>query len=370
MLKLHFLDVGHGDSIIIEYKQDKNKIPVFGVIDSNIPISATTPPALHKLKELGAKNLSFIALTHPHKDHYTGLSAILKKYQDKIDRFYSFPLNNYVPGRLKKLARIYQKIHDETDSLALKKNLKEFVEILFLVKKYIGENHWEEPNGCDNKIAPKGFAGLEISVSLPLPKNKGPYFQMITRGDPGVTSSNNLNKISMAFCLKYRGHEIVLAGDGTHSSWMGHKNHFKRMAAPFGGNTAKLPHHGSKQDCSQQVIQHIFSEQKGVNKIGIISADGQTHPHPHLFNTLMQNNIYPFCTNLSKVCGANLLQFNNDADLSPQFMHQLNLVTDSTYRDKRQPCQGDICVTFEDDGSIQVDSQYNNLCPYRETIPF
>lgn len=370
MLKIHFLNVGHGDSIIIEYQRDKDQNSIFGVIDSNVPVDSTTPPTLDKLKKLGAENLSFIALTHPHKDHYTGLSAILKEYQGRVDRFYSFPINAYVPGRLKKLAQIYQKIHDETDSSTLKKGAFEFVEILHLIKKHIGENRWEEPNGCDNKIAPEGFLGLDMYVSLPLSKNKGPYFEMIESGNPHIMFHHDLNKISMAFCIKYHGHEIVLAGDGTHSCWMGHKDHFKRMGSPFGGIVTKLPHHGSKHDCSQRVINHIFSKQEDTKKVGIISADGLSHPHPEIFKNLTENNIHPFCTNLSKKCGANLMQFNTEPDLTPQFNHQLNLVTDPAYKEKHQPCQGDICVSFEDNGSINVESQYNNLCPYREVFPF
>lgn len=52
--------------------------------------------AYAKLEELNANNVSFVALTHPHLDHYLGLSCTLKDF--KVNYFFSFPLTiNGVP---------------------------------------------------------------------------------------------------------------------------------------------------------------------------------------------------------------------------------------------------------------------------------
>jgi metal-dependent hydrolase (beta-lactamase superfamily II) len=65
MLKVHVLNVEHGDSIIVEFNGS------FGLIDSNR--CGQRIPALEKLQALGAERLRFVALTHPHHDHYRGI---------------------------------------------------------------------------------------------------------------------------------------------------------------------------------------------------------------------------------------------------------------------------------------------------------
>ena len=98
-LHVHVLNVGHGDSIILEYKRNDER--VYGLIDSNSN-APTEPPALTRLKELGATGLSFVCLTHPHRDHYCGMYQILREYKGRINEFYTFPLarlsEKYVKG--------------------------------------------------------------------------------------------------------------------------------------------------------------------------------------------------------------------------------------------------------------------------------
>ena len=67
MLTFYILNVGHGLSVVIEYSREHNS--VYGVVDSNVGAGGT-PQALLKLRELGATSLSFLCLTHPHRDHF------------------------------------------------------------------------------------------------------------------------------------------------------------------------------------------------------------------------------------------------------------------------------------------------------------
>jgi beta-lactamase superfamily II metal-dependent hydrolase len=104
MLRLHFLNVGHGDSIILE--EIVGTETHYAVIDSNHQ-GPGIPVALRKLRELGATRLSFMLLTHPHRDHYRGLLQILREYPNAIGSFFIFPLGEFVPNRIKSLSRHY-----------------------------------------------------------------------------------------------------------------------------------------------------------------------------------------------------------------------------------------------------------------------
>ncbi len=73
-MKLTFKNVGQGDSIIIERKDNnKNKI---GIIDANKE-GLKTNPTLEYLKSSSYRQIDFILLSHPHYDHFSGLEDIL-----------------------------------------------------------------------------------------------------------------------------------------------------------------------------------------------------------------------------------------------------------------------------------------------------
>ena len=93
MLRFHFLNVGQGSSTIVE--REENGKHHFGVIDSNCR-RAEENEVLRKLTSLGAKKLSFVMLTHPHADHYAGMSDILHRFQRRIGAFYVFDVGDLI----------------------------------------------------------------------------------------------------------------------------------------------------------------------------------------------------------------------------------------------------------------------------------
>jgi len=216
LLNIYILNVNKGESIVLHHEKELKHS--FAVIDS-YSVGQQTPPALSKLQELGAERLSFVALTHPHADHYIGLSEIVEFYQNKIDNFYSFPLGLYNDeSRLKKFASIYKEIYKNSDDEKVKRDTKAFVQLLVSVKNHIGLDNWEELTGNNSPMYPVGFEDIEICSLLPPPKVKGDFFHKIDEGtyQPQTDKENDL---SFALCVKYKGYEIILGGDGTKENW-------------------------------------------------------------------------------------------------------------------------------------------------------
>ena len=76
MLKLTFKDVGHGDSIILEWQhQNQNKI---AIIDCNISDDRRIPTLEYLKSTSSYKEIEFILLSHPHYDHYSGMNKLLQ----------------------------------------------------------------------------------------------------------------------------------------------------------------------------------------------------------------------------------------------------------------------------------------------------
>ena len=78
-LVVHFINVGQGDSILVQIN-NKNLL-----IDGGPKTSATK--VINYLNKQNVKKLDYIVATHPHEDHIGGLSDIIKKFE--VGVFYS-----------------------------------------------------------------------------------------------------------------------------------------------------------------------------------------------------------------------------------------------------------------------------------------
>ena len=97
MVKITFKNVGQGDSIIIEWEDDKKGI---GVLDCNIYRGRNSILEYIKSKEI--KKIEFIILSHPHHDHFSGILELLNycKEQNVYIKYFIHTCGS-VPGFLK-----------------------------------------------------------------------------------------------------------------------------------------------------------------------------------------------------------------------------------------------------------------------------
>lgn len=72
-LKVHFIDVGQGDSQLIQTPTGENML-----IDAGT--NASTSSLLNYLKSQGVKKINYLILTHPHEDHIGGADAIINTF--------------------------------------------------------------------------------------------------------------------------------------------------------------------------------------------------------------------------------------------------------------------------------------------------
>lgn len=77
-MKVHFIDVGQGDAILIS-QSNSNML-----IDTGT--NASTSILVSYLKALKIKKLDYLVLTHPHEDHIGGADAVIKNFT--IDTLY------------------------------------------------------------------------------------------------------------------------------------------------------------------------------------------------------------------------------------------------------------------------------------------
>jgi competence protein ComEC len=72
-LKISFIDVGQGDSILIQSPSGKTML-----IDAGTNESTST--VVNYIKDQGIKNIDVIVETHPHEDHIGGMDAVINTF--------------------------------------------------------------------------------------------------------------------------------------------------------------------------------------------------------------------------------------------------------------------------------------------------
>lgn len=74
-LVIHFLNVGFGDNIVIQFPEDNNGNRKYGLVDCKN--GTKTLNYLDKLTNGQPTRLAFICATHPHYDHISGISKVM-----------------------------------------------------------------------------------------------------------------------------------------------------------------------------------------------------------------------------------------------------------------------------------------------------
>lgn len=357
MLNLHFLNVENGDCIIIEYVDGTAR--EFGLIDCN-RTSAKQSPARDKLIELGAERLQFVCITHPDKDHFSGILDVLNHYDGNIETLFTFPLASVLtdPKRLKKYLQQIKEIVDRTDDEDVADRHLEFMEIIQRgYTQFHSKGNWIEVTGDYDRIGISGFLGVEFYGIMPPKRMRGQVAQTVLNMGP-VASLNN-NEISAGILIKYAGRTVVLGGDAVDANWEWHRKYRKKINANIESDVVKLPHHGSRADNSAETLSDFFSGKP--NSVAIISANGRSHPDIETLTLLDALPCSRLCTSLFNPNERALKRIYNNEALSKRLKHYLNVYTDPVVA-QSQPCKGDICVSISPKGVVTTNTEFNTIC--------
>lgn len=381
MLKFYFINVGHGSSTVVSFTDADGK-ESYGIVDSNKK-GAETPPALRTLKKLGAEHLAFVALTHPHADHYRGLAEIMAEYADRIDHAFTFPIDRD-KARLTKWANSYKTLADGVPNEEILQDFEELLKVV--VAFYKMGDAWEPLCNFGARLHVDAMPGVNISLLLPPSSVKGEFFASILEGKSAYKQDKD-NRLSLAIRFEYAGRTIVLGGDGTYENWMYVRKrtpdaHGANQFGSLSADLVNLPHHGSRRDADPLVLDYLFGSHSGDgnaraaadnvaqdDRIAIISADGRSHPDGDVLKHLGRKKIRPFCTNLSRVCSSAQPTPNVSCHGVEKVLERF-VASAAIATSKPATCQGDVCVTIDPDGAISVARQFEVPCAFRGELDF
>ena len=215
-LEVWFFDVGQGDAILIRTPSD-HQILIDGGPDNTI------------LQKLGNvlpfwdKSLDFVALTHPHADHLTGLLEVAQRYN--VEHFLISGV-----GCSNALCDEWQKELGQEPNKTLKATVGQKIEF-------------------DD--------GVKIEVLAPTD-------EMLRNG--------NLNNTSVVLRLSYKKFDAIFSGDAESDEQDAILGESKNLQS----EVYKIPHHGSENGVNLNFFQAVSPE------VAVISV-GKDNPygHPH-----------------------------------------------------------------------------------------
>ena len=269
MLKIFFLDVGQGDSIIIQWQKDG--ITKTGVVDCKQ--EANSVPTIEKLKKLSVTTIEFIILSHPHADHYSGMLKLLQFCKEKdVDIKYFLHTCAQVPDFLKsveasqenrrKLRKLFEFVRTEQSSM-------DFTEA------------WIDA-GMPNAIIPLN-ADLKLTFLSPTAKEYEDYLgnalpHIISEEHAGANPNANFLSTILKISHNSNGWYVLFTSDAEARS-------FKRLnknKTAFLNNEVLLigqsPHHGAKRNFHTNFwrLKNIRKKESTI----IISVGNNNYGHP------------------------------------------------------------------------------------------
>jgi competence protein ComEC len=208
-LRLSFIDVGHGDSILIEFPKGKKMlIDGGGLYEDRFDIGKNViAPFLWKKK---IRKIDTLVLTHPDPDHLKGLIFIASQFS--IGQFWD---NGF-----------------QTDS-----------ESYLRLKGVLSEKKIKTQT-LNEETLPQTINGVEISVLNP------PEWNAMPRK---IRQQWDLNNSSLVLRLRFKNVSVLLTGDiGKEAEgWMLRKNYSLRS------DILKIPHHGSSSSSSPVFLERV-----------------------------------------------------------------------------------------------------------------
>lgn len=244
-LRVTFIDVGHGDSILVEFPKGKRMlIDGGGLHEDRFDIGKNViAPFLWKKK---IQRIDILVLTHPDPDHLKGLNFIASHF--RIEQFWD---NGY---------RI-----DSEPYLELEKTLQ---------KRRI------ERLSLHEGIPPQLINGVEISILNPPVHRPGLRVQQ---------TPASLNNQSLVMRLKFKNFILLLTGDIEKEA----EERMVKKGYPLRTSTLKIPHHGSSTSSTPLFLEKV----KPDNAILSVGGRNIGHlPHPEVIKRYQRLRIRIFRT--------------------------------------------------------------------------
>jgi competence protein ComEC len=261
-LYIHILNVGDGDAIILELPRYQDEtIRRFGIVDCG-----NNDKVFQYLKKLLPEHptdywIQFLCITHPHKDHYGGISPIMETY-----------------------------------GFSEHKRIRQFWDSGFRTNSVTYNTILQQISQEDSIVFIRQSAGAEFEFGEVRIIVLAPSIDLRNRYD---TYGVNINNSSIVLKVIYKDSIIILGGDAQFDSWGKVCEEFPRISRiktwagadslpeyseinQLNCQVLKVSHHCSKHGTSLEYLEKMSPSYCVISCAGEKEGDGKSqHGFPH-----------------------------------------------------------------------------------------
>ncbi|MBN2336094.1 hypothetical protein JXL21_11090 [Candidatus Bathyarchaeota archaeon] len=282
-LVFHFLNVGFGDNIIVEFPEDAKGMRSYGIVDCcDYDKTYGYLDALEK-KRPGDRRLKFICATHPHIDHIRGIRKFIESDETKPELL--------LDSGFRHASQTYMKI-----LRAVLDNEVEVSRVSSGMERYYGTVQMTALSPSirlRNRYATYGVDMNNASIVLRFENHKEKYLLTQSREYEGTSSKLDVRQAGLGV--------VILAGDAEYDSWAHitdeyprleksaeHKPLVTKMINQLACNVIKVSHHGSMHGAPLDVYEKMMPEtavistrqEYSTKDVGGFTLERGLFPHP------------------------------------------------------------------------------------------
>ena len=284
-LKIAFLDVGQGDTIVISDPESREAI----VIDCT-----NANAVLDYLAQEHIEYLRGILISHLHADHYSEVDYLLYRY-------------NLVPG-LSECERLgFSQITDRNKYDLL---IQDKDEHSLYYERVREKENWSRKNSIETirrwcKDDKTRFINPQVETRPAPLKFEGELAQNILLMHPYILDIpdlqvKGLNNTSVVLRVSGAGSSALLTGDLEPAGWKELYKNYSHLQS----DVLKFPHHGGAWRSKEiNDLLDIVDPSIVVISVGSKGYQKYAHPHPEVFEALRKRpNIHLLCTQATNQC--------------------------------------------------------------------
>jgi hypothetical protein len=240
-LSVYLFGGAKGESIVLQLPDGG-----WGVVDWYERVASRTrnSSALRLLEAEGVSKLEFVCLTHPHEDHFKGMSNLLENFE--IKACWSF--GGLLPPDFKLLKTFFETDAQTSDAEESRESARELTAILNAVQSK-GIIH--QAVGPKSLVYPSIGAseGFQLWGLAPSGRHVDEYRRCLLRSFgkdrtfKSALPSADHNLISSAFLVIFGTSRLILGGDVEKDGWRDVLDN--KSLGNIAAHAVKIPHHGS-----------------------------------------------------------------------------------------------------------------------------
>jgi len=273
-MKIQFLNVGQGDSIILQWVRDE-KIKV-GIIDCKNNKSPNS--TIEQLKAIKPESIDFIILSHPHSDHFSGMEDLLTYLiTENIPVHHFYTTATISPNRI--MLSVKGKVAKNAVT-SLFKMLKDLYTKDLLPMYFMNETDIDMLLNSEWRLKIMSPSTSEIDTY----SSTANYNIVRQEEEPDNEPKGNL--LSTFLAIHCERSYFLLTSDTVLKTFQRVDKKYRNFFSGKKLLLGQIPHHGSKENYSSTFWKTKNPEKKEMPAVISVGTNGYHHPNKDIMTNL------------------------------------------------------------------------------------